>query len=237
MGEATLWRGRAEQLGFVLHLGDFIYEVVQYPEEVKTRYDRTIYEVARIPDGEKVAGGRFHIPVTVDGYRAIYKGYLHDPELQDARARWPFVCMWDNHEFSWQGWQSTLVAPPINRPGQSVKVAANQAWFEFQPARVKHAGTLATFTAPKVTNGPIGPVDDHGLGQSPSNLAAINSLIGYRALRFGKHMELILTDHHSYRMDDPTDRDEAAAFDVKGFPYLAPEEITESVAVGLPEPL
>ncbi len=43
----------AEQLGFVLHLGDFIYEVVEYPDEVKTRYDRTIYEVARIPDGLK----------------------------------------------------------------------------------------------------------------------------------------------------------------------------------------
>ena len=38
----------AEQLDFVLHLGDFIYEVVEYPDEVKTRYDRTIYEVARI---------------------------------------------------------------------------------------------------------------------------------------------------------------------------------------------
>ena len=37
-------RSRPEdQLDFVLHLGDFIYEVVQYPEEVKTRYDRTIY--------------------------------------------------------------------------------------------------------------------------------------------------------------------------------------------------
>ncbi len=80
----------AEQLDFVLHLGDFIYEVVEYPDEVKTRYDRTIYEVARIPDGHKV--GNFHIPLTVDGYRAIYKGYLADPDLQDARARWPFVC-------------------------------------------------------------------------------------------------------------------------------------------------
>ena len=79
----------AEQLDFVLHLGDFIYEVVEYPDEVKTRYDRTIYEVARIPDGHKV--GNFHIPLTVDGYRAIYKGYLADPDLQDARARWPFV--------------------------------------------------------------------------------------------------------------------------------------------------
>ena len=94
----------ADQLGFVLHLGDFIYEVVEYPDEVKTRYDRTIYEVARIPDGGKV--GKFHFPLTLEGYRAIYKGYLADPDLQDARARWPFVAMWDNHEFSWQGWQS-----------------------------------------------------------------------------------------------------------------------------------
>src|SRR4029450_478291 len=31
----------ADQLGFVLHLGDFIYEVVQYPEAGKTRSDRT----------------------------------------------------------------------------------------------------------------------------------------------------------------------------------------------------
>ena len=53
----------AQQLGFVLHLGDFIYEVVEYPDEVTTRYDRTIYEVARIPDGDKV--GNFHIPLTV----------------------------------------------------------------------------------------------------------------------------------------------------------------------------
>src|SRR5215218_2769323 len=131
----------AEQLGFVLHLGDFIYEVVQYPEEVKTRYDRTIYEVARLPaepDSFKVSN--FHLPLTVEGYRAIYKGYLHDPDLQDARARWPFVCMWDNHEFSWQGRQSIVKAGPLERPGQSVKVAANQAWFEYIPARVASPG-------------------------------------------------------------------------------------------------
>ena len=115
----------ADQLDFVLHLGDFIYEVVQYPDEVATRFDRTIYEVARIPDGLKV--GDFHIPLTVAGYRAVYRGYLADPDLQDARARWPFVGMWDNHEFSWRGWQSTVKAGAIERPGQSVKVAANQA--------------------------------------------------------------------------------------------------------------
>lgn len=192
----------AEQLGFVLHLGDFIYEVVQYPDEVKTRYDRTIYEVARIPDGHKV--GNFHIPLTVEGYRAIYQGYLADPDLQDARARWPFVAIWDNHEFSWQGWQSILKAGSFERPGQSIKIAANQAWFEYLPARVAPpSGLLERFDPPAVKDVPITEFDSDGLGVEPNNLTAIHSLKAYRALRYGQHLDLIITDQHSYRSADP----------------------------------
>jgi alkaline phosphatase D len=44
-----------DQLAFVLHLGDFIYEVVWYPEDRSTRYDRTIYEVAAFPTGRRSA--------------------------------------------------------------------------------------------------------------------------------------------------------------------------------------
>jgi alkaline phosphatase D len=191
-----------EQLGFILHLGDFIYEVVQYPEEVKTRYDRTIYEVARIPDGHKV--GNFHIPLTLDGYRAVYKGYLVDPDLQDARARWPFVVIWDNHEFSWQGWQSILKAGRFERPAQSIKVAANQAWFESIPARVTRRGRLLErFDPPAVKDVPIEEFDRDGLGTEPNNLAAINSLDGYRALRYGRHLDLIITDQYGYRSANP----------------------------------
>src|SRR5436190_14313744 len=198
----------AEQLDFVLHLGDFIYEVVEYPDEVKTRYDRTIYEVARIPDGLKA--GNFHIPLTVDGYRAIYKGYLADPDLQDARARWPFVAIWDNHEFSWQGWQSIVKAGKFEQPGQSVKVAANQAWFEYLPARVAApSGSLERFDPPAVKDVPIDKWDDSGLGIEPNNLKAINSLIAYRSLRYGRHLDLILTDQHSFCGDDPTDAEGA----------------------------
>ena len=193
-----------DQLGFVLHLGDFIYEVVQYPDEVKTRYDRTIYEVARVPDGAKA--GNFHIPLTVEGYRAVYRGYLADPDLQDARARWPFVSMWDNHEFSWQGWQSIVKAPPIERPGQSIKVAANQAWFEYLPARVAAPSkSLERFDPPSVKDVPVEKWDENGLGDEPNNLTAIRSLKGYRALRYGRHLDLIITDQHSYRSKDPTD--------------------------------
>jgi alkaline phosphatase D len=201
----------ADQLGFVLHLGDFIYEVLQYPGEVKTRYDRTIYEVARLPaepDSFKV--GNFHMPLTVEGYRAIYKGYLHDPDLQDARARWPFVCIWDNHEFSWVGRQSMVQAggqPP--RPGQTVKVAANQAWFEYIPARVKApSGTLAEFGPPAVKNVEIKEWDKNDLGLEPNNLIAIRSLIAYRTLRYGRHLDLIITDQYSFKGADASDSDE-----------------------------
>ncbi len=194
----------AQQLDFVLHLGDFIYEVVEYPEEVKTRYDRTIYEVARIPDGGK--SGKLHYPLTVDGYRAVYKGYLADPDLQDARARWPFVAIWDNHEFSWQGRQSIVQAGGEPQPGQTVKVAANQAWFEYVPARVSPpSGSLAEFGAVAVKNVKIDKWDGNGLGQEPNNLTAIRSLIAYRALRYGKHLDLLITDQHSFCGDDPTD--------------------------------
>ena len=192
----------AAKLDFVLHLGDFIYEVVQYPDEVKTRYDRTIYEITRIPDGHKI--GNFHIPLTVEGYRAIYKGYLADPDLQDARARWPFVAIWDNHEFSWQGWQSIVKGGAFEQPGQSVKVAANQAWFEYLPARIAPpSGVLERFDPPAVKNVRITEFDDNGLGVEPNNLIAINSLKAYRALRYGKHLDLIITDQHSYRSADP----------------------------------
>ena len=96
-----------EQLGFVLHLGDFIYEIVWYPEDRKMMYDRRIRDVVRYAHGEKIED--FHIPTTLADYRAVYKAYLHDPDLQDARARWPFVNMWDNHEFSWLGYQGMQI--------------------------------------------------------------------------------------------------------------------------------
>src|SRR3982751_4213483 len=200
-------RARPEdQLNFVLHLGDFIYEVVQYPEDGKPRFGRNLYEVARIPDALKAS--IFHLPTTVEGYRAVWKGYLADPDLQDARARWPFVCIWDNHEFSWQGRQSIQQAGGPPKPGQTVKVAANQAWFEYIPARVQApSGSLDTFGAVAVKNVPIEQWDENGLGIEPNNLKAINSLIAYRSLRYGRHLDLILTDQRSFRGEDPTDAD------------------------------
>jgi alkaline phosphatase D len=215
----------SERLDFVLHLGDFIYEIVWYPEDrPQGMYDRRLRDVVRYASGEKIRD--FHVPTTVDDYRASYRACLHDPDLQDARARWPFVSIWDNHEFSWLGWQGLQVFRGAPRPAQTRKVAANQAWFEYQPARVgrPRGAAVDRFDPPSVVDAPVTAFDENGLGLEPNNLAAVGSLTGYRALRWGRHVDLIITDQHSYRSEDPCTRPEIAALSTPDFPELWPEE-------------
>jgi alkaline phosphatase D len=222
-------RPAAERLAFVLHLGDFIYEVVWYPQDKpEGRYARRLRDVYRLPHGEKI--GDLHVPVSLEDYRTTYRAYLQDPDLQDARARWPFVCVWDNHEFSWQGWQSQQVFNGKTRPAQTKKIAANQAWFEYQPARVAKPANPSrdTFTAPRVKDAPIETFDELGLGLEPNNLAAIGSLKIYRALRWGRNVDLILTDNHSFRAEPPN----ADAFTSREFRWATPQEAMEALDSG-----
>jgi alkaline phosphatase D len=215
----------SEQLGFVLHLGDFFYELVWYPEDRKTYYARTVREVVRYPKGEK--HDDYHVPVDVDDYRAIFRAYLSDPDLADARARFAFVCIWDNHEFSWKGWQSLEDYGKGAFPAQTRKVAAGRAWFEFQPARiVKPGGDWNRYDAPHVSDTAIATFDDHGLGQEKNNLAAIDALKLYRSFAYGRNVDLVITDNRSYRSQEVTHQPEADAFDDKnfqGFPLEALE--------------
>ena len=222
-----------QQLDFVLHQGDFIYEVVNYPEDrPQGYYGRRLRDVIRYPHGEKIQD--FHIPTTLEDYRTAYRAYLHDPDLQDARARWPFINMWDNHEFSWLGYQGLQIFEGKTRPAQTRKVAANQAWFEYQPARVhKPSGPrLDRFDAPRVTDASITQFDEQGLGQEPNNLLAIGSLRGYRAIRWGRHVELILTDQHSYRSEDPLMRPESKPLSSDTVPDFIPEEAVAILDAG-----
>lgn len=222
-----------QQLDFVFHQGDFIYEVVWYPEDrPQGMYDRRVRDLYRYPNGEKIRD--FHIPTTVEDYRVAYRAYLHDPDLQDARARWPFINMWDNHEFSWLGYQGMQIFYGETHPAQTRKVAANQAWFEYQPARVhKPSGPgLDRFDAPHVVDAPITVFDDQGLGQEPNNLLAVSSLRGYRTIRWGRHVDLILTDQHSYRSEDPLLRPEVRALTSDDFPDVIPEEAVAVLDAG-----
>ena len=57
-------------------------------------------------------------------------------------------------------------------------------------------------------------------------------MTGYRAMRFGRHVELILTDFHSYTMEDPTSRNEADAFSSEAFPDFFPLEAMQILDAG-----
>ena len=73
--------------------------------------------------------------------------------------------------------------------------------------------------------------DEHGLGQEPNNLAAIASLTGYRSLRWGRNLDLLITDQRSYRSEDPATN--AAAGSVRDdFPEFVPQEALEILDAG-----
>jgi alkaline phosphatase D len=214
-----------EQLKFILFLGDFIYEVrgdrwdadMRNPTWLKDAAGR-LRDIPPFPDGSKAwpstdwnANPGATNAVSLADYRHLYKLYLRDPHLQAARARWPFVCTWDDHEFTNDAWQShdTYFDVPGARgvAAQKRKAAANKAWFEFMPAVLSDARATAAvpnpahdFRAVAVNDTAFGPPSpDSTIHPNPDNLAALGSLAIYRSLRWGKRLEIFLTDNRSYK--------------------------------------
>jgi alkaline phosphatase D len=194
------------KLRFVLHVGDFIYET--RGEDFQTALDDDLQPITLLddagtargvppfpsPSGSDAAPARF--ARSVDDYRHLYKTFLSDPDLQEARARWPFVCVWDDHEFSddcWQTQANYTRTSSTDEPSQQRKVAANQAWFEYIPATLIHDFEPVTVEDAPYTD----PVAE----DEPNNARALSSITIYRTLRFGQHVDLVLTDNRSYRSD------------------------------------
>src|SRR5262249_20964918 len=101
------------------------------------------------------------------------------------------------------------------------------------PARVvKPNPNLNVFEAPQVIDAPLTKFDDHGLGIETGNLAVLNSLKTYRTLRFGRTVELILTDNRSYRSEPVMQRPEAAAFQSQNHPYVYSENAVNILDAG-----
>jgi alkaline phosphatase D len=226
-------RSPEDRLGFVLHLGDFVYEVVWYPEErPQGMYARKLRDIVRYADGEKQLS--FHVPTTVGDYRALYRAYLRDADLQDARAHFPFICMWDNHEFSWKGWQTQQNFGSGVIPAQTRKLAACQAWFEYQPARVIKASApgIDRFVPPPVKNVAIQKFDESGLGLEPGNLTVLNTLKLYRTFKWGRNVELILTDNRTFRSEPLGDQPGFAPFSPAGFNGAVPADVVEILDAG-----
>ena len=175
-----------EQIDFVMQVGDFIYERI-YKERYRGGKQPRL--PAPFPDGGN--DGRNDYAVSLADYRHLYKTYLSDPHLQAARARWPFVCTWDDHEFSNNGFQSYSTYNGENRPDARRKLDANQAWFEFVPMLLSDVRTGAP--THDFTGGQLGD------NEAENNKTAIDSLCIYRRLRWGRLLDVVITDNRSYR--------------------------------------
>lgn len=192
-----------QEIDFVLHLGDQIYETVGYGGKLR--------DLPPFPSGGgKTAWGKARHALTLADFRQLYRCYLSDPDYREARARFPFVSIWDDHEFVNDYWQTIVTFTPEGLSLPSGKLAANQAWFEYIPALLTGsvgvpgvAPAAKDFTPASVTDTDArnAAVDDAGILQDENNLKAIASLTIFRSLRFGRHVELVLTDTRSYRSD------------------------------------
>ncbi|MFK8047640.1 MAG: alkaline phosphatase [Halioglobus sp.] len=175
----------SEQIQFVLQLGDFIYERnwnKTYAGGPQPRY------VPPFPDGVKTDKTRY--AVSLADYRHLYKTYLRDPHLQEARARWPFISIWDDHEFSNDNFQSYSNYGGEPTLAAQRKLDSNQAWFEFVPCVLNELKDQDAHN--------FKPAQITGQEQA-DNASARDSLRIYRSLKWGKHLDIVLTDTRSYR--------------------------------------
>lgn len=123
-GEYAAWADIAadSELDAVIFTGDYIYELP--PLDFS-------------PAGDERRSWTTPPPTDLAGFRLRYAQVKGDASLQAAHAALPFFTMWDDHEITDNYW--------ADGPGQfdsaggdfaARRVAAYQAWWEHQPARL-----------------------------------------------------------------------------------------------------
>jgi len=163
-----------EDVDYVIHLGDYIYETVPGesgnsfqgggPEERQFKFP----ENSQRDDGLTAA--------TLGDYRFAYKKYRSDRDLQRLHESFAVIATWDDHEFtndSYGAHRSDVENPP-EQPRR--RANANQAWAEYTPA---------------------------GVFYNPSIDDPLEEILIYRSFAFGNLLELVMTDERLYRDPHP----------------------------------
>jgi alkaline phosphatase D len=106
----------AQDLDFVLFVGDYIYE---------SSNPRYVVGPARLHTGG--------VPKTLDEYRARHAQYKSDPDLQAAHAAHPWVLTWDDHEVCNDYARDQDPAHSDPKVFIQRRAAAYRAYFEHMP--------------------------------------------------------------------------------------------------------
>jgi alkaline phosphatase D len=159
-------------LDFLVHVGDYVYETVGAAFQAGAA--EPAHEAISFPDGTPLGAAVY--ATTLEDYRTLYRTYRTDPRLQTLHRQWPMIAIWDDHEFSDDGWKDHQTYTNENRQQTERRRAANQAWVEYMPID-------------------FGDVEFDSVDEAYDNIRI------YRDFRFGQLMHLVMTDERLYRDD------------------------------------
>jgi alkaline phosphatase D len=170
-------------LDFVIFLGDYIYETTGDPSFQSVGAARAVTlsdPASAITLG--APGATYLAAKSLSNYRDLYRSFRSDAFLQKVHERYPFVFVWDDHEFSddCHGATATYTDGRTDETDEDRRRNSELAFFEYVPLDFPEA--------------PDGPVDVGAMQTYP------NTRI-YRDLGFGKHVRLLVADYRTYRPD------------------------------------
>ena len=171
-----------DDLDFIVHLGDYIYETNGEPLTQITGDER---QIAFRDEEGTIAFDGYEAARSIDNYRQLYQVYRSDTLLQKVHERFPMIAIWDDHEFSNDsyGSNSNYSGDKIDEQDTERFHNAQRVYLEYMPMEVG--------------------LDDNGV-MSPESEVILdddNEVIIYRNFNFGSNLDLILSDYRSYRPD------------------------------------
>lgn len=171
-----------DDLDFIVHLGDYIYETNGDPLS-QVRGDKR--QISFRDKEGAIAFNGYEAARSIDNYRQLYQVYRSDPLLQQLHERFPMIAIWDDHEFSNDdyGAHSNYFGGKKNELDKKRFHNAQRVYLEYMPVEVG--------------------LDGNGMMSLDSEvlLDDDNEVIIYRDFNFGLNLDLILSDYRSYRPD------------------------------------
>lgn len=179
----------AQELDFVVHLGDYVYETTGDPGFQETGAERVVRfgdEAGAIVLGE--GDDAFFAARSLDNYRDLYRTYRSDVWLQRVHELFPVIALWDDHEFSDDCWgaNGTYLDDRESELDVGRRKNANQAWFEFMPVDY--------------------PADPEFRYRAEADFPG--DLTIWRDIRYGANIHLVATDLRTWRPDHVIAEDE-----------------------------
>ncbi len=172
-----------EDIDFVVHLGDYVYETTGDPQFQDPTNERAV--VFEDTDGAIQLGAEdepYYAAASLSNYRTLYRTYHSDEMLQQVHERWPMLVIWDDHEYSDDAWGATATYTDGREDEYNVprKQNSERAFYEWVPI-------------------------DAGLGEDGVLDIGADDLYPnchiYRDLIYGSNLHLILTDLRTFRPD------------------------------------